>query len=84
MKKNKKNTTHQLWFFSGAERNGVFASDDVLSGEATSDDGRAGARTRSLAPRHGSSTKLEELKHHQRGYLCFFLSLSEKHGLGVG
>lgn len=55
-------------FFSGAQRNGVFASDDVLRCEAMCGDVVAGAGACSQAPSHDIDTKLEELRHQQRGF----------------
>ena len=49
-------------FFSGAQRNGVFSSDDVFSCAATSGDVRVCARASSQAQNHGSNTKARRAK----------------------
>ena len=58
-------------FFSGAQRNGVFASDDVLRCEAMCGDVMAGAGACSLAQAMTAAQRLEELRHQQRGFSCF-------------
>ena len=55
-------------FFSGAQRNGVFASDDVLRCEAMCGDVVAGAGACSLAQAMTAAQRLEELRHQQRGF----------------
>ena len=59
-------------FFSGAKRNGVFASDDVFSCGATSDEGRVSARACSQAQNHDSSTKVHRAKDISRGVFYVF------------
>ena len=60
-------------FFSGAQRNGVFAADDVCSCEATSGEGRAGARACSQAQSHDITTKAQSAKDISRGVLYVFV-----------
>ena len=55
-------------FFSGAKRNGVFASEDVLRCEAMCGDVVAGARACSQAPVMTAAQKFEELRHRKRGF----------------
>ena len=58
-------------FFSGAQRNGVFASDDVLRCEAMCGDVVAGARTCSNAQSHDSGTEAQRAKTSEEGFLRF-------------
>ena len=71
-------------FFSGAQRSGVFASEDVLRCVAMCGDVVAcagascvpigGKRQSRAAHRHKAMTaaqKLDELRHQQRGFSCF-------------
>ena len=55
-------------FFSGAQRNGVFASKDVLRCEAMCGDVMAGAGACSQAQAMTAAQKLGELRHRKRGF----------------
>ena len=68
-----------LWFFSEAQAERGFSSDDVSSCKATGVDVRAVARAQAL--RHqamAAARKLEELKHQKRGFRGFCLNLKRK------
>ena len=55
-------------FFSGAQRNGVFASDDVFSCETTSDEGMDCAGACSLAKSHDISREAHSAKTSEEGF----------------
>ena len=58
-------------FFSGAQRNGVFASEDVLRCGAMWGDGVAGAGACSQAQSHDSGTEARRAKTLEEGFLRF-------------
>ena len=58
-------------FFSGAQRNGVFASEDVLRCGAMCGDVVAGAGACSQAQSHDSGTEARRAKTSEEGFLRF-------------
>ena len=60
-------------FFSGAQRNGVFASEDVLRCEAMCGDVVACAGACSQAQSHDSGTKARRAKTSAEGFFLFLL-----------
>ena len=58
-------------YFSGAQRNGVFASDDVLRCVAMCGDVVTCAGACSQAQAMTATQRLEELRHQQRGFKVF-------------
>ena len=61
-------------FFSGAQRNGVFASEDVLRCEAMWGDVKAGVRACSQVQSHDSSTEARRAKTSAEGFLRFLFA----------
>ena len=64
-------TRPKVNFFSGAQRNGVFASEDVLHCGAMCDDVVAGAGACSQAQSHDSDTEARRAKTSAEGFLRF-------------
>ena len=59
-------------FFSGAQRNGVFALDDVFSCAATSGEVKVGAGACSQAQSHDFTMKARRAKTSEEGLFLFF------------
>ena len=69
--KPKKHFLDAQLFFSGAQAERGFSSDDVFSCKATSEDVRAGAGACSQAQSHDVSTKARSAKTSAEGFLRF-------------
>ena len=65
-------------FFSGAQRNGVFSSEDVFRCEAMCDDVVAGAGACSQAQSHDSGTEARRAKTSKEGFFRFLLTTDIK------